>query len=267
MTTTNEEYGMEELMTIAQAIQEAQKAENEKDAQGVDASQVQEKTIKKIDLTPRQEEMVEDIADALQNISIMSDKEIKEIYKQLKVQFYADKEHKKDFKKCKKVAKRIVKSDVKYRAVKYAGELTSVGTLAYGVLRGASAGGVGMMIWPQGMGQSTLDYVAELVQGNIIAYNYVIPEAEALVGAFALGCVLYAGGKCLVKKDELNKMRRLMVQELSKALSEEDLENLAKALKNNESLKKYVVESKQKAESEQKQIADKKAKVDDGIER
>ena len=261
MTTTNEEYGMEELMALAQAIQEAQKTENENNARVVDPLQIQEKNINEIDLTPRQEEMVEDIADALQNISTMSDKEIKEIYKQLKVQFYADKEQKKDFKKCKKVAKRIVKSDVKYRAVKYIGQLTSVGSLAYGVFQGLSAGGVGMMIWPQGMGQTTMDYVAELVQGNINAYMHLIPEAEALVGAFALGCVLYAGGKYLVKKDEMNKMRKFMVEELSKRMTEEELENFVKALKNNESLKSFV------AETEQKQVEDKKAKVDEGMER
>ena len=267
MTTTNEEYGMEELMALAQAIQESQKIENEKDEQVVDASQVQQETSKEIDLTPRQEEMVEDIFDALQNIANMSDDEIKKLYKQFKVKYYVDKDHKEYFKDLKKSAKHMVKSDKKYRAVKYLGIASSVGALVWGIKRSIDFDGIGMMFWPQGTGQSTVDYVFELIQGNVSAYRYFVPEADALVCAFALGCVLYAGGKYLVRKDEMNKMRRLVVQELSQNLTEEELENLVKALKNNESLKNLAVESKQNAEKEQKQVADKKAKVDEGMER
>ena len=267
MTTTNEEYGMEELMALAQAIQDSQKIENEKDEQVVDASQVQQETSKEIDLTPRQEEMVEDIFDALQNIANMSDDEIKKLYKQFKVKYYVDKDHKEYFKDLKKSAKHMVKSDKKYRAVKYLGIASSVGALVWGIKRSIDFDGIGMMMWPQGTGQGTFDYIFELIQGNVYAYQYFVPETEALIGAFALGCVLYAGGKYLIRKDEMNKMRRLVVQELSQNLTEEELENLVKALKNNESLKNLAVESKQNAEKEQKQVADKKAKVDEGMER
>ena len=211
--------------------------------------------------------MVEDIFDALQNIANMSDDEIKKLYKQFKVKYYVDKDHKEYFKDLKKSAKHMVKSDKKYRAVKYLGIASSVGALVWGIKRSIDFDGIGMMMWPQGTGQGTFDYIFELIQGNVYAYRYFVPEADALIGAFALGCVLYAGGKYLVRKDEMNKMRRLVVQELSQNLTEEELENLVKALKNNESLKNLAVESKQNAEKEQKQVADKKAKVDEGMER
>ena len=332
---TNNEYGMDELMTIAQAIQDSHKNDefnaqdngvkdnqenalryffnnlnnevsNQDEATSqqtsqknvIDISNSNEGHKQKLDnnvfavfdtskleedeLTPRQEDLVDDIDEALRNIANLTDDEVKQIYNQLKENFYADKEGKKYFKNSKKIVKKMIKSDKKRTQLRHLkkGKWLSVAALAYGIYLGIERGGVGLTYVVQQPTQTTAEYLSYMIGGNIETYMQLIPQADALIGAFALGCVLYASGKTLVKIDDLKTMRRLMIQAVGENMTYSELNAVRQSLKGKgESVKDAMITyplkdfgksvetlAREKYEKEEQDTKEQKNREDDGRE-
>ncbi len=180
-----------------------------------------------------QDETLNNINEALENIKNLSNAEIKKIYNDLKTKFYASEESKRRFHKYKKATKKMIKSDKKRSHLRHLkkGKWLSVTSLIYGYILSYRYNGIGMKTPPALEGQNTIEYIAYLIDGNLRAFMKIIPEGSAVVGACALGVVLYAGGVGLVKLDDMKTMRRLMVQAMAEDMTPEELDSVIKVIK------------------------------------
>lgn len=306
---SNNQYEIDDFMVMAKAIAESQ--QNQESEQGLmevnetidnpisskeQTNNIEVKEFKEVELTPKQKDFLTDLDEALQNIANLSDKEVKAIFNDLKTKFYAeDKEHRKQFKSFKKVIKKTIKSDKKRTWMRHLkkGKWISVLSFIYG---GILARQYDTITFPRiHADESSLDYAMRWVDGNLYDFMHLVPspQAEAVVGAFALGIVMYAGGKGLVKYDDIKTMRRMMIQAVGENMTMSELQAVKRAVKDGGSVKDAMVTyplrdygkspetlaqerlereriAREKAEAEKKaeeeRSAKQKAKEDDGME-
>jgi len=163
----------------------------------------------------------------------MSDSEVKKLYNDLKVKFYADKTTKKQFKQSQKIVKSMIKSDKKrtnLRFITKAGKYTSILSVVAGIYYGlVSRYRPGNIVREPDM--SFLDYAIGMFEANSKLYFVKVPEAEIIAGAFALGVAGYVAGKGLVKLDDIKTLRRLMVQVCAEEMTISELQSLKNAVK------------------------------------
>lgn len=161
------------------------------------------------------------------NLSNLDDAQIKQLYKELKVKFYADKEDKKYFKKVNKNVKAMIKSDKKRtnlrfvkKAGKYASILGVVGSIAF----------LAKYRYVPEMFPTTLQDMSWFVKLNLRIVHEYMPEVENCMIACALGVAVYAGAKTVIKMQDMKTLRRLTCKVLAEELDVNDVIRLKKAV-------------------------------------
>lgn len=189
--------------------------------------------IEKMNLSDNEKQFVGDLKDSMRRIGTMSNKEIKQIYKDLKMKFYATKEGKKEFQQKKKIVKGMIKNDgsrTNLRHVKNAGLLTTALGLFGGYYFGAESPFL-LNIYPNMGGIDNLfNHYHKIFVNNLEAYQGLVPESSLVFATIGAGIALYAGGKALVKLDDMNTMRRIMVQVCVEDVSINELQALRQTL-------------------------------------
>ncbi len=229
MTDTNEiyEYDARFLYDMANAIVE-QMDENKhvaKDEIGGD----KEDDFFEIDtkkLNAEQREFCSVMADA-QNISNLDDAEIKKLYKELKVKFYADKNDKKYFKKVKKNVKAMIKSDKKRTSLRYiqkAGKYAAIAGIILTPINIIREGYIGLT-------PTNVSEIIPVIEYNLTKLHNYAPNTESAMIAAALGIAVYAGAKTAIKFKDLKTLRRLTCKVIAEELDVSDVIRLKKAVK------------------------------------
>jgi len=229
MTDTNEiyEYDAKFLYDMANAIVEQMDQDKPavKQEIGGDAKRnVIELDTNKLDAEQR--EFVATMNDA-ENINNLSDAEIKQLYKELKVKFYADKDGKKYFKKVNKNVKAMIKSDKKrtnlryvQKAGKYLGILSVVGTVGF----------LAKYRYMPEMFPTSLQDISWFVKLNLSIINEYMPEVENCLIACGLGVAVYAGAKTAIKIQDLKTLRKIACKVLTEELDINDVIRLKKVV-------------------------------------
>lgn len=167
------------------------------------------------------------------NINLLSDAEIKQLYKALKEKYYADKQDKKYFKKVNKNVKAMIKSDAKrtsLRHVKKAGKYVGILGIVGGTLKAFADGFYPVYIEIEDMLDRTLnDYVRVFNYNNELLHQ-ISPTGEALIIAGAIGIAAYAGSKVAIKVQDIKKLKRLSCKVLAEDLEVSDVIRLKKSV-------------------------------------
>lgn len=186
-----------------------------------------------VNLNEKEKEFVNKLEASLQNIANLSDKEVKQIYNDLKVKFYADKNTKKQFKASQKMVKAMIKSDKKrtnLRFIKKAGKYSMILGILGGAYNVVTAGWLPIMS-PYLPGGYMEGDIASFLQENFAYFQRSFPDESKLIfAALGLGVVAYATGKGLVKLDDVKTLRRLMVQVCGEDMTTSELQALKKAI-------------------------------------
>lgn len=178
-------------------------------------------------LDAEQEEFLAVLTDP-ENVNTLDNEEIKKLYKELKVKYYADKDHKKYFKKVKKNVKAMIKSDkkrTKLRFIRKAGKYTAILGLIAAVWYDVKKYGYIPQL-PRAVGDI---YLAIRVNANII-HEYM-PLVERCLIACGLGIAVYAGAKTAIKVQDLRTLRRMTCKVLAEELDLNDVIRLKKTVK------------------------------------
>lgn len=228
MTDTNEiyEYDAKFLYDMANAIVD-QMDENKpvaKDEIGGDKENDSfEIDTKKLDAEQR--EFCAVMADP-QNLSKLDDAQIKQLYKELKVKFYADKDDKKYFKKVNKNVKAMIKSDKKRTNLRYIQKAGKYAAIA------------GIVLTPIQMIRegyrpyfpTAIEDIKPIFDYNITRLHEYAPNTEAVMIAAGLGVAVYAGAKTVIKLQDLKTLRRITCKVLAEELDINDVIRLKKAV-------------------------------------
>ena len=245
---TNKKHDNEELLELSQLAQ----------------NQKTEKNSQQKYLNERQEELISDIEKSLRNIANLSDKEIKKLYDELKVNFYLEPAERRlghkyndTFNAYKDAFKYMIKSYKKrsnfryLKKCKYVSAVAAIYSALYLFRNDDALASVPM--WPfsdgylvaemgyrEGAGtlmtnMSAVEYYQHLVSTNLESLIQS-PQAEIVGGAFALGLALYAAGKGFMKYDDIKTMRRLMVQAMGENMSINEIYALKNKFSDKENL-------------------------------
>ncbi len=167
------------------------------------------------------------------NINLLSDAEIKQLYKALKEKYYADKQDKKYFKKVNKNVKAMIKSDAKrtsLRHVKKAGKYVGILGIVGGNLKALTDGFFPVYAKLENIGNYTISQHFAALQYNLNMIHECSPVGEALLIAGALGIVAYAGSKVAIKVQDIKKLKRLSCKVLAEDLEVSDVIRLKKSV-------------------------------------
>ena len=160
------------------------------------------------------------------NLSNLDDAQIKQLYKELKVKFYADKEDKKYFKKVNKNVKAMIKSDKKrtnLRFVKKAGK--------YAAIAGIVLTPIQMFVEGyRPLRPTEVSEIIPILEYNLTKLHNYAPNTEAVMIAAGLGIAVYAGAKTVIKMQDMKTLRRLTCKVLAEELDLNDVIRLKKAV-------------------------------------
>ena len=225
-----ESQNQEEVLENAQNFASEEKAGN---ANETKEETVQNYDIEALNLSSKEKTYLNELDEAVKNIATMSDSEVKKLYNDLKVKFYADKTTKKQFKQSQKIVKAMIKSDKKrtnLRFITKAGKYTSILSVVAGIYYGLVSEFEFLNAYRDPY-MNFIEYLNAFLELNKNYYFAEVPEAEIIAGAFALGVAGYVAGKGLVKLDDLKTLRRLMVQVCAEEMTISELQSLKNAVK------------------------------------
>ena len=244
---SKDNYNMQDLIALSRIV--LKKNENKN---------IEEKENEKLKLSDEDGKLYNQFEESLVNIAELSDKEIKKIYKELKTKFYVEESERRfgnkynsTFKSYENACKGMIKSDknrnklIHLQKAKFISVISLFYTGLY--LIKVRELGFNMQIAPDIISiiegsqkiSSLVDYNQNLILANLSDF-VESGQVEIVGGAFAIGLLLYATGKGLVKLDDVKTLRRLMVQTMAENISPAEFNAIIHKIRNGGSVKEAM---------------------------